>query len=242
MNKKYITLVIVLIAVLVTIGTTPIPNGSPTHMPICTSYKQNTFYPGINWKEGDPNLNLMANCLDSTLRESYANTGIIDGAINTWLASKDIATQQNYLSTNEGDGHYTIAFSHSGGTQTLIKKIEEGNVTADYVVLAAPALLEQQQLVKLIKEGKIRKKVIILQSERDILYRLKVQQKLFENQDVNGDGKDDIITFTEEFPEIKEALVDSIDVHGALRDKMVIMFVNGKYPFDGSFEGLKKKG
>lgn len=245
--KGWIILIIILIAVLVIVPT--LTTVSSTLTPVCNrDHKQNTFYPGINWKEGDQNLTQMANCLDSTLRNSYMNTGIADGAFQTFLAYLKIPTEQNYLSTNEGDGNYAIAFAHSGGTQTLIRKIEDGNVTADYVVLAAPALLEQEQLVKLIKERKIRKKVIIIQSERDILYRLtigsasrNIQWKLFVNQSVNGDGKYDIIALTDEFPEIKGGLLDSVEVHGALRDKMVTMFINGEYPFDGSFESLKKK-
>lgn len=246
--KGWIILIIILVSIFVIVG--PIlTTTSPTTIPVCDgNANKNTFYPGINWKEGDQNLTHMANCLDSTLRKSYMNTGIVSGTFQTLLAYLKIPTKENYLSTNEGDGDYTIAFAHSGGTQTLVRKIETGNVTVNYAVLAAPALLEQEQLAKLIKEKKIRKKVIILQSKRDILYQLMIgsasrnfQWKLFVNQSIDDNGKYDIIALTDEFPEIKKGLSDSIDVHGALRDKMITMFLNGEYPFDGSFEGLKKK-
>lgn len=137
---------------------------------------QNAFYPGINWETKNLNdLTQKASQLDAILMRSYENTDSFSGAFHVWLAKKGIPTKENYLDSTNGDGYHPIAFAHSGGTQTLVKKIEDGKVTADYVVLAAPALIEQPQLEKLIKDGKIKKKVIIFQSEKDLLYQFKAR-------------------------------------------------------------------
>ena len=132
-----------------------VPTPTPTGCEL-----SNTFYPGIMWSEKEDKIHLIVTAmgLDSKLRESYMNTGTLDGAFHVWLAKKGIKTQQNYLKTDEGDGNYPIAFAHSGGTRTLISKIEDGKVgkvRARYVVLAAPALIEQEELEKLVEEHKI---------------------------------------------------------------------------------------
>ena len=116
-------------------------------------------------------------------------------------------------------------------------------------MLAAPALLDQERLAKLIENNGVTKvkKIIIFQSERDILYLLVIgsaskyplQWKLFENQTIAG--KVDILVDTDNLSGIAVSPTDSIFVHGALRDKMVSTFYHGDYPFDGRFEGLKKK-
>ena len=131
----------------------------------------NTFYPGINWAESNRmERNKQAFDLDSTLRLSYFNTNLLTGAIHVWLASINIFTPQNYVDIAEGNGQYSIAFSHSGGTYTLFRKIKARDVIADYAVFVAPALLDQNELENLPV-----KKVIIVQSTDDILYRIQIR-------------------------------------------------------------------
>lgn len=312
-----------------------------TSPPACIKgYRQNAFYPGIDWEKKieETIMSNVADDLDSTLIPSYMDTDAISGAFHVWLAYKGIPTEKNYLSNEMGDGYHPIVFAHSGGTQTLIKKIEAGSVTADYVVLAAPALLNQSQLSKLIKDRKIKKKIIIFQSKKDILYEInakvererkpssaeivltytddnswkiwpgvrlpgatfpaitvlsdirisdieinlpllselslngvvfdatslleknsidqnkvpneelfwigganRVRQELFTNtnMDVNGDGEEDVIEIdmTQNFSGMSGG-----KVHQELLQEMRRRFVNGEYPFDERFEGLKKKG
>lgn len=267
----------------------------------------NTFYPGINWKlVYDLYKQYQTACnLDSSLRRSYADTDLLSGALHVWLASEGVATEKNYLAYTEGDGQYTIGFSHSGGTQTLFQKIDSGAVQVDYAVYCATALLTQEKVAKQVKDGKVNK-VIIMQSPKDALYKIKVrlkqqhlfaipgpggyiyywapaviplevpeglpqlwkneaidisslltendidpsvlpeeddfwiggasreEQSLFVNEDVDGDGEFDIITITEDFPDIP----DSMEIHRALLRRMEEMSQGETYPFDGTFDGL----
>ncbi len=109
------------------------------------------------------------------MMESYLGTYQDDGAFEVYLASikpVPIATKKNFLASDSDSGNYNIAFAHSGGTRTLVDKIESKKVTANYVVLAAPALLTQPELEGLSKYGV--KKVIVYQSPYDILNELYV--------------------------------------------------------------------
>ena len=155
--------------------------------PVCvkdSSQQKNVYYPGIIWPIGNLDRwrarEFYANQLDAKLRTSYLGTGIITGAIHTWLASKNYATVENYIGVREGDVQYNIGFSHSGGTQTLYKKIENPGpptqvqpVNVDYAVFSSPALITQAMVENLVATGKV-KKVIIFQSSRDILSQTKV--------------------------------------------------------------------
>jgi len=138
----------------------------------------NIFYPGIGWQATDTFYPSIAKELNATVVNSYLDTGITDGAFQVYLAwefgdKPVIATETNFLSNNSDSGEYNIAFAHSGGTRTLIDKIETGTIKANYVVLAAPALITQNELENLIARYGV-KKVIVFQSSRDILNLLQV--------------------------------------------------------------------
>ena len=154
----------------------------------------NTFYPGIGWtpeaKDTKDTARRYSQALDldAELMKSYYETNDgeakiewstisvpfdLRGAVHVWLASQDIYTNENYVTNEIGDGYHPVIFSHSGGTQTLYKKLEHGNVTADCAVFIAPALLEPDNLSKLIDQGKVQK-IIIMQSPDDILYNLRL--------------------------------------------------------------------
>jgi len=158
-----------------------LPSGTLIHDPTSVKDKsqlKNIFYGGIIWdKNNQKQWNerySSANNLDAILMRSYLGTDALSGALHVWFASKDIATKENYLVYTEGDGQHQIGFSHSGGTQTLYKKIESGAVQVDYAVFASPALLTQEGVDNLVTSGKI-KKAVIVQSPKDILNQLKVR-------------------------------------------------------------------
>jgi hypothetical protein len=130
----------------------------------------NIFYPGINWDKDYENENLTkADALDSVLAYSYFGSGMFNGAFHLWLAYKGIRTDLNYLSAKTDCGYHPIAFAHSGGTRTLISKIESGEVRADFVVLAAPILISQKELQELVDDNRV-KKIVIFQSPNDIYF------------------------------------------------------------------------
>ena len=161
-----------------------------------------TFYPGINWKPasrdgGESANSRMANAydLEATLLKSYYETNNpfslppstlmvllsltrapidMQGATHVWLAYHNIFTPENYVDNPIGDGYHEVVFSHSGGTQTLYKKLESGKVTAKYAFFIAPALLEQDKLAKLIDDGKVIH-IFIVQSKKDILYNTYIE-------------------------------------------------------------------
>jgi len=254
----------------------------------------NIYYPGINWDKDNSNewnsRYENAHSLDSTLARSYLGTDALSGALHVFLASKNIPTTENYLAVNEDGTSVPIAFSHSGGTQTLYQKIAKGEIKVDYAVFAAPALLNQQALAELISSHKVQK-IIIIQSPQDVLYNigLKIErehkftktsgdsvitwwapainvvdapyiggllkdqwydisgileennidpqwlpeseefyiggdagnQALFENQDVDGDGKDDIICHTIDTP------IDPLEMHTYLNIEMINRYLMG---------------
>ncbi|GAB6284555.1 MAG: hypothetical protein STSR0009_07550 [Methanoregula sp.] len=163
----------------------------------------NAFYPGIGWipaksdqQKSENSRMIYADNLDAFLLKTYYETqdsnriqgdGWLEdfvywvdlvGATHVWLAYHNIFTPENYVTNTIGDTigdrYYDVAFSHSGGTQTLYKKLERGDIKAKYVFFIAPALLEQEKLKKLIErrdETKI-EKIFIVQSDKDILYNL----------------------------------------------------------------------
>jgi|GEM_PF-5357053 len=254
----------------------------------------NIYYPGINWAKKDTNEWIAryenAHSLDSFLKRSYLGTNPLTGALQVYLASKNIATIENYLAVNEEGTSVRIAFSHSGGTQTLYQKIAKGEVKVDYAVFAAPALLNQQALAELIASHKV-KKIVILQSPQDVLYNLdlKIEREHqfmitsgssvitwqapaiqvvnapyiggflkdqwydinsvlqannidpqvlaeseefciggnggirapFENQSVDGDGRDDIICHTINLP------IDPLQMHAFLNNEMINRYLMG---------------
>lgn len=136
--------------------------------------KSNIFYPGINWQKGDKSYNLEATELNAKMVNSYLGTHMDDGAFQVFLASKTppIGTKTNFLADSSDSGMYNVAFAHSGGTRTLVDKIESGKVKANYIVLAAPALITQTELQGLTKYGV--KKVVVFQCSGDILNLLNV--------------------------------------------------------------------
>ena len=133
----------------------------------------NIFYPGIGWSVGDIGYAKTAKNLNAKMVNSYMNTGVPDGALQVYLACIGIGTEKNFLSNNTDTGSYNIAFAHSGGTRTLVSKIESGKVKANDVVLAAPALITQEELQGLITNYGV-KKVVVIQSEWDMLNLLNV--------------------------------------------------------------------
>lgn len=163
----------------------------------------NVFFPGIGWKpwysespQGESEKNRIAKGvdLDSITMKSYyetqddtkvppklaiANNFIdINGALHVWFASHDVYTDENFLTNADPPGYHKIVFSHSGGTQTLYKKLERGDFTAKYAFFIAPALLNEKNLTKLIQDKKVQK-IFIVQSKDDILYNV---QLTFEKQ------------------------------------------------------------
>ncbi len=137
----------------------------------------NIFYPGINCKTEEDKQNRYQDKLafQAKLVDSYWDTQIFDGAFHVWLASLGLPTKKNYLVSDEFDaGDYHIAFSHSGGTQTLYQKIKKGVVTCDYAIFMSPALLTQEGIEELVDGNRIRKKAFVFEHENDILYILHV--------------------------------------------------------------------
>jgi hypothetical protein len=94
---------------------------------------------------------------------------MFNGAFHIWLAYKNIPTDRNYLSVKTDVGYYPMAFAHSGGTRTLISKVESGEIRSDFVVLVAPILISQAELQKLVDENVV-KKIIIFQSSEDVYF------------------------------------------------------------------------
>ena len=143
----------------------------------------NIFYTGMNYQDprsydyiknelnppNNPQLTKMIYC--------YEGTGYFDGAFQVFLAwaipgKPVIPTETNFLSNNSDEGEYNVAFACSAGNRTLVDKIEWGTVKANYVVLAGPALITQEELDGLTAYGV--KKVIVFQSARDVLNLLQV--------------------------------------------------------------------
>ena len=156
----------------------------------------NTFYSGIFWDSGAIDVSQQAFALDASLRESYADTswGHIDymitslgGMYDVYAAYKGIATKRNYIANPEGNGNYKIAFGHSGGTQTLMDKLERGGVKAEYAVFIAPALINKARIDNLIKSKKV-KKVIIVESDQDLLYNMEAEFKPDQEFVIPGDA------------------------------------------------------
>ena len=153
----------------------------------------NIFYPGINWQQqDDPFYNGIENELNpqngvrinsqlTKMMNSYLGTDMFSGAFQVFLASTlghpiPIETETNFLSDYSDKGEYNIAFAHSGGTRTLVDKIESGTIKANYVVLAAPALITQEELEFLTAAQLYGvKKVIVFQSPIDTLNMLHVR-------------------------------------------------------------------
>ena len=133
----------------------------------------NIFYPGINWTAGDVFYKKIADELNAKRMDSYKGTDMFSGAMQVFLALQNIGTETNLLSNDSDSGDYNIAFAHSGGTRTLVKKIESRKVKANYVVLAAPALISQEELQELITNYGV-KKIVVFQSDWDLLNLLHV--------------------------------------------------------------------
>jgi hypothetical protein len=152
-----------------------------------TDFKNpNIYYPGIAWGKNEMTENIIrSESLNAKLTLSYYDSAFVsdpknqftkewvkslfNGAFQVWLAYKKVPTEQNYLTVHE-KSKYTIAFGHSGGTRTLISKLESGDIQADYVVLAAPMMISQSELENLIKTDKA-KKIIVYQSTDDLFYQ-----------------------------------------------------------------------
>lgn len=140
---------------------------------------QNVFYSGINWESTSKDWwgrNLYAQDLNALLIPTYMNTDVLTGALQVYYAWKDVSTSKNMINNLYGNGEYKIAFSHSGGTQTLMHKILTDQVKADFVFLAAPALISESDLLNAIQNHGV-KKIFIMESEKDVLYELRMQIK-----------------------------------------------------------------
>ncbi len=141
--------------------------------------RPNTFYAGIDWKSDAIDVPQQAYAFDAGLVSSYADTNWATGAAHVYVAYNNIPTEKNYIKKPKGDGTYKIAFSHSGGTQTLMKKLQSGAVKAEYAVFVAPALINQtevENLVDPINPHRVNK-VIIVESDQDVLYNLRAEFK-----------------------------------------------------------------
>jgi len=159
---------------------------------------KNAFYPGIGWtpsitnEDGNDRLT-RASGLDAIRINSYYETNDpqkipeefkqvpfdLRGALHTYLAYLEYYTNENYVDIEYQngkyiDGHYDVVFSHSGGTQTLYQKLKTGKVTADYAFFVAPALITEENLKNLIKNGNVKKKIFIIQSNQDMIYNIHI--------------------------------------------------------------------
>jgi PKD repeat protein len=141
---------------------------------------ENIFYPGIGWTPNEKTTSVTAQRwseaseLDSKLMNSYYGVDKINASIQVWLLYHNITTSVNYPGSQDEHRHYHIGFSHSGGTQTLFKKLQNNEITVDYAVFIAPALLDTAELLKLLEDNSVKEKIIIVQSENDILYRTRL--------------------------------------------------------------------
>jgi hypothetical protein len=146
----------------------------------------NIFYPGINWTSPDKFYDQEATLVNAYPPiPSYEGTDMFSGALQVYLASINKATAKNLLDDTKEEGSYYIAFAHSGGTRTLVSKIEKKIIKAKYVCLAAPALISQDELQGLKKYDV--KQVVVFQSKKDMLNILHVtldRAYLFNNLNV----------------------------------------------------------
>src|SRR5674476_1597571 len=208
----------------------PIPGPAP-----------NIFYPGIFWNDSNkPEMQGYADKLEARLMPSYYNTTIISGVFEVLQLINNNPSPINYPSDDYekyNEGNYKIAFAHSGGTLTLVKKIKNKIVHPEYVVLASPCLIQQSDLTDLVENYSV-KKVLVIQSPADFLHR-KTLSKL-----INGDP-DNTNPMNKDNTIMVKTLsyttrIDGFTVHNELRQKMVDMFYNSEPPFDGTtIPGLK---
>ena len=155
-----------------------LPNGTKITSNACVrSNMSNVFYPGINCHTDKQKSARIkdAKIFQADLMWTYLGTDWNDGAFHVWLGYHDIPTKENFLKEKTDWGKkYHIAFSHSGGTQTLYKKLRDGLIEADYAVFMSPALLSQEELTQLVKDKKI-KKAIVFENDNDILSILRMK-------------------------------------------------------------------
>lgn len=191
----------------------------------------NVFYPGINWQQSKfSDIEKQASDLNAFPEKSYGGTDIGSGIYQVWLAYKKIPNDINYLVKKDDTQHsptYPIAFAHSGGTRTLISKIELGKIKPKYVVLAAPEMVNESELVGLLtRKGNTIQKIIIYQTPQDPLFKAKVEGDI--NIPANGKGST-----------IK---ISVIDINNPPIISMVFCKDYGTFKLDSVVKELKREG
>jgi hypothetical protein len=117
----------------------------------------NEFLNGISYNSANDDLNKLyqefTSLTDSEWTRVYDRTNFITGALEAYLASKDIRTGRNAVGTDDltiagpiAIGNRPHWIGYSGGATTLVNQAKQGRISGDVLYLISPQSVTQEDI------------------------------------------------------------------------------------------------